>query len=70
MITIDASKANIIAASNARTKRNQLLSETDWTQVADAAANKEAWAAYRQSLRDISLQEGFPMLVNWPTKPE
>lgn len=70
MITIDNAKAQIIAATNIRNQRNQLLSETDWTQALDAPVNKEAWLAYRQALRDISLQAGFPMLVNWPTKPE
>lgn len=53
-----------------REKRNFLLSESDWTQVADAPVDKAAWATYRQELRDITSQEGFPHEVNWPTKPE
>jgi hypothetical protein len=70
MITIDSAKAQIIAAANVRNQRNQLLNESDWTQIADAPVNKAVWDTYRQALRDISLQAGFPMLVNWPTKPE
>ena len=53
----------------ARSERNRLLSETDWTQVADAPVNKAAWATYRQALRDIPQQAGFPTSINWPVKP-
>jgi len=58
-----------IASDNVRNKRNELLSECDWTQLPDAPVDKEAWAAYRQQLRDISEQPDFPYQVNWPTKP-
>jgi len=57
-----------VAAANVRSYRDRLLTETDWTQVADAPVNKEAWATYRQALRDVSLQEGFPWVVEWPIK--
>jgi len=46
-----------------------LLSDSDWTQVADAPVDQAAWAVYRQALRDITDQEGFPYSVNWPTAP-
>lgn len=52
-----------------RLQRNNLLAESDWTQVADAPVDKAAWAAYRQSLRDIPQQTGFPTEVTWPTAP-
>lgn len=52
-----------------RNKRNQLLTATDWTQVADAPVDKAAWATYRQALRDIPQQEGFPDNVVWPVAP-
>ena len=52
-----------------RNKRNQLLAATDWTQVADAPADKAAWATYRQSLRALPEQAGFPNTVTWPTEP-
>lgn len=52
-----------------RTKRNELLADTDWTQVADAPVDQAAWATYRQALRDVPEQEGFPVDVVWPEKP-
>lgn len=56
-------------AADARAQRNALLSASDWTQVADAPVDQEAWAAYRQELRDITSQEGFPETINWPVAP-
>lgn len=65
-------KASMIvqAGQLVRNKRNRLLLESDWTQVKDAKVNQDQWAIYRQALRDISSQEGFPMYINWPIKPE
>jgi hypothetical protein len=57
-------------AKSVRETRNQKLKDTDWTQVADAPVDKAAWAAYRQELRDITAQAGFPWNVTWPTQPE
>lgn len=56
-------------AKQVRSRRDSLLAESDWTQVADAPVNQAAWAAYRQSLRDIPAQAGFPNEVNWPVAP-
>jgi hypothetical protein len=56
-------------ANNVRSERNQKLSNSDWTQLADAQVNKTAWATYRQSLRDVPSQTGFPHEVTWPEKP-
>lgn len=54
-----------------RAYRNVLLSETDWTQAVDVPqATKDKWAAYRQALRDVPQQAGFPDNIQWPTKPE
>jgi len=53
----------------ARARRDQLLTASDWTQVYDAPVDQAAWAAYRQALRDIPQQEGFPATVVWPTQP-
>ena len=58
-----------VAANMARVQRNILLSESDWTQVADAPVDQAAWATYRQALRDIPSQAGFPLDVVWPEKP-
>lgn len=56
-------------AVEVRAERNIKLSETDWTQIADATADKQAWATYRQALRNISTQAEFPNNVTWPTQP-
>jgi len=53
-----------------RAQRTKLLAECDWTQVADTVVDQAAWATYRQALRDISEQAGFPWAVEWPTQPE
>jgi len=52
-----------------RQDRNARLSESDWTQLADAPVDAAAWSAYRAALRDVPQQEGFPWDVTWPTKP-
>ena len=57
-------------AKSVRDQRNTKLSESDWTQVADAPVDKAAWATYRQELRDISKQTGFPWDTVWPTIPQ
>jgi hypothetical protein len=51
-----------------RDVRNRLLLETDWTALSDNVMTPEM-ATYRQALRDITAQEGFPYSVTWPTKP-
>ena len=58
-----------VLAEDARARRQQLLVASDWTQVADAPVDAAAWAAYRQALRDISDQPGFPELIDWPDPP-
>lgn len=57
-------------AAAARSERDRLLKESDWTQVPDAPVDQQAWADYRQALRDVPEQAGFPTDINWPTKPE
>ena len=52
-----------------RASRNRLLSDCDWTQLTDAPVDKQAWAIYRQALRDISNQTGFPWEVEFPKDP-
>lgn len=69
----DEEKAQIAfdgKALHIRAERNQKLVQSDWTQVADAAVDKAAWATYRQALRDITAQDGFPWNVTWPEQPE
>lgn len=65
-------QAVVIKAAEVRAERNQKLKDSDWTQLADATLSPEtieAWAAYRQALRDVPSQAGFPMEVVWPTQP-
>lgn len=56
-------------AKAVRQQRGEKLKETDWTQVADAPVDKAAWATYRQALRDVTAQAGFPWNVEWPEMP-
>lgn len=67
----DAYKAQKDAeqARNVRATRDAKLAECDWTQVADAPVDKAVWATYRQALRDVTAQEGFPWTVEWPVAP-
>lgn len=52
-----------------REKRDKLLAASDWTQLPDVPlATKEAWAVYRQALRDITLQAD-PFNIVWPSTP-
>ena len=51
-----------------RNKRDQLLKETDWMALSDVTMSAEM-TSYRQALRDITAQAGFPYEVTWPTKP-
>jgi hypothetical protein len=57
-------------AKSVRQQRGEKLKDSDWTQVADATVDKAAWATYRQALRDVTGQEGFPWTITWPTQPE
>lgn len=52
-----------------RQQRNTLLVACDWTQLPDAPVDQTAWAAYRQALRDVTDQDGFPANVIWPVPP-
>lgn len=56
----------------ARTSRNNKLAECDWTQLPDSplsTSEKAEWSSYRQSLRDVPEQSGFPDDITWPTEP-
>ena len=58
-----------------RNNRDRLLKESDYTQLPDVqssmTANKKTeWINYRQQLRDITQQSGYPFNVVWPTQPE
>lgn len=53
-----------------REQRNFMLTACDWTQLPNAPVDSEIWINYRQALRDITLQEGFPHNITWPSKPQ
>jgi len=57
-------------AKSVRASRNEKLKECDWTQVIDSPVDQTVWATYRQALRDVTAQEGFPWTITWPTQPE
>lgn len=62
-------------AANVRAQRDQLLNESDVYVLLDrwsvmSSEQQQAWATYRQALRDIPEQAGFPFDVQWPIKPE
>ena len=57
------------AADEIRNERSRLLAKTDWMALSDVTMSAEM-ATYRQALRDITAQAGFPHGVTWPTKPE
>ena len=62
----------LIKAMQVRKERDALLAECDWVTLKAADTNTSVdddWAAYRQSLRDVTTQDGFPYTVTWPTKP-
>lgn len=56
-------------AATVRSERNRRLAACDWTQLPDAPVDRQAWATYRQDLRDVSSQPGFPWNVEWPLPP-
>ena len=66
--TKDAEQAKSVRAS-----RDEKLKDCDWTQVADALldapVDKAVWATYRQALRDVTTQTGFPWEISWPDQP-
>ena len=60
-------------AEEIRARREKLMAETDWTQTLDApidAATRESMRTYRQALRDVPQQDGFPADIQWPELPE
>jgi len=67
----DEQKAKMDAAQSdaVRATRNKLLADCDWTQLPDAPVDHAVWAAYRQALRDVTKQPGFPWNITWPQPP-
>jgi len=55
--------------ASVRSERDELLTNCDWTQLPDAPVDHQTWADYRQALRDVPSQSGFPYSVVWPEAP-
>lgn len=63
---------SVALAEEVRTQRDALLTTCDWTQMPDSPLSEEEktlWKTYRQALRDVPQQDGFPSIVTWPEEP-
>ena len=59
-------------AATVRVRRDELIAETDYLMMPDypiQPEQRDSWEIYRQSLRDITRQKGFPKEILWPEKP-
>ena len=72
MTEAERAAADENAANSVRHARDLKLRESDFSQLADAPTwvDRAAWAAYRQVLRDLPIQQGFPWQITWPTPPD
>jgi hypothetical protein len=71
--SVEPAPVPVVTSESVRGQRNALLAASDWTQLADAQLETEgleAWTQYRQLLRDVSTQAGFPTNVIWPAAPK
>lgn len=73
-VTVQDQKDAVVTnkGNKEREKRDKLLKETDWLAIKAFETNttlSSDMATYRQALRDIPQQEGFPNTITWPTKP-
>lgn len=70
---VNEAARTLAQAESIRVQRDGLLSDSDWTQLGDSPltdAAKLTWAEYRQVLRNVPQQTGFPGAVQWPMQPE
>jgi len=67
---IDNSSVALSNEEMIKSIRNYRLKESDWTQLPDAPVDREAWAIYRQALRDITKQTNYPYNIVWPQPPQ
>ena len=71
-VFIDDPNITGVAEEYARSTRNDLLQTSDWTQMPDSpltSTKKAEWSTYRQELRDVPEQSGFPDDITWPAEP-
>lgn len=72
MTDVEIAQVDATKAAQVREARSRYLYLSDWTQLADAplsSEKKSEWTAYRQALRDITSQTGFPWDIAWPNQP-
>jgi hypothetical protein len=68
-LTVEELQSKVNTQWNAiRSQRNQMLKDSDWTQLSDSPVDKQTWATYRQELRDITKQTD-PFNIIWPNDP-
>lgn len=65
-LTNAANKVAELEVIKQRTERNMLLAETDYAALPDSPEMSDAMKAYRQALRDVPTQSGFPTDITWP----
>ena len=68
-----AQEAREAAVESARAERDRLLTESDWVTIRATDTGNPVpteWLDYRQALRDITEQTGFPEEIDWPQEPE
>lgn len=68
IIKIDEQKKFTMGSARVRSKRDELLTKSDW-RVLPGRPNISEWETYRQALRDIPTQPGFPYDIDWPVEP-
>ena len=72
LFMVAENKPQTEAENRIRSMRDQFLADTDWVVIKAYERNENLpadWEAYRQALRDITAQSGFPYSVTWPTPP-
>lgn len=74
VLSVEEAQALEVAqlADAVRAERDRRLTDCDWSMLMDAPvtdAQRTAWKAYRQALRDVPTQPGFPDAINWPVAP-
>lgn len=63
-------KERTLGEADRRSERDRRLAVCDWTRLDDVSKiDKDAWAKYRQALRDVPQQADFPYVVDWPEMP-
>jgi hypothetical protein len=72
---VNADAIDNTQATSVRQQRDDKLAKCDWTDTASAPARLgqavyEQWQTYRQALRDLTKQNGFPWSITWPDEPK